>query len=388
MAKKVPTLEQEIKETEMEFAQTQEETTPIEVEQALAMKPGETSMIFQREREILDEKLVSETPEKIPFADLVWEDNVRTSKTLQLPHMIYSLKTRGYNPKYPIVVSKKSAKKFLVLCGNRRTEALKAIKESEPEIYKIILPDGKLPALVLENMTEDEEAIIRNDHSSEEDRVALDEVGEFLAIRQLVKAGYADSQADIAAKMNKFTERNGVQEPNRSYIQPRVNLARLPKTVQDEFIKLWNEGKNSTPVRISQLAKLFKLYQDGRKSGKLDGGQEFLNFWASCVHPAESDDPGEGPKSKMLTKSEVESTAGSLASGAVAWTLYKVAGNKVEDPETKQPMDFKDIDQYALRGEQALSDLIAIAEHLGKKEFDTMMGDITKKRQAEAKKSA
>src|SRR5690606_37590083 len=106
--------------------------------------------------------------------------------------------------KYPIVVSKKGSE-YLVLCGNRRTEALKRIQSAEPEIFKIILPDGKVPALVLDNLTEDEEIIIRNDHSSEEDRVALDDEGLFLSVKQLVKAGYA-SQNEIAAKLNLMIE--------------------------------------------------------------------------------------------------------------------------------------------------------------------------------------
>lgn len=370
-----------------EHQKTLEGSEPVDVNEALGVGTEEASKIFAREREILDEKLTDSAAQQIAFNHLAWGDNVRTGKTLQLETMIHSLKTRGYNPKYPIVVSKKSGSKFLVLCGNRRTEALKRIKESEPEIFKIILPDGKIPALVLDDLTEDEEIIIRNDHSTEEDRVALDDEGLFYSVKQLVKAGYS-SQNDLAAKLNLFIEDRNTKQlvPNRSFIQQRVNLARLPKEVQDEYLTLMRDGKNSTDVRWSQVAKLFKVFMEGRRKGFLDGGEEFKQLWESCKNPEKTDeDSKDGSKSKMLTKTETEQISEKLGSRLGQLFLLKVAGNPVMDPETEKPLDWGDIDGEMVKAEQALTDLNDIANHLGKREFGKLMTEITKKRQAEAK---
>jgi len=165
-----------IHNAEKEHDKTLAKATPINVEETLAVHEGEAK-IFQQEREIIDTKMVEPTAMPVAFDQLTWGDNVRTSKTLRLEGMIASMKQRGYNPKYPIVVSRKPLGKgkfsHLILCGNRRTEALKKIKEAEPDVFKLILPKGTVPALVFDNLTEAEEIILRNDHSDEEDRVQL-----------------------------------------------------------------------------------------------------------------------------------------------------------------------------------------------------------------------
>lgn len=362
-AKKTETVEEEFEHTVEGAHQLADDVT----------KQREDSKVFRREKEIRENKLVDEAA-SIPFSYLTWGDNVRSTETLQLEGMIHSFKQRGYITEHRVVLSKKSANKYLVLCGNRRTEALKKLKETEPEEFKEILPDGKIPAVVYEDLTEDEEILIRNDHSSELDRVGLDDEGIFYAVKQLVKALGTESQADLAAKLNLYIEdkQTGTMKPNRSFIQQRVNLARLPDFVQKEFIKLMRDGKNSTNVRWSHVAKLFKLYKEGRSKGYVeDGGPEFQEFWEKCLHPSatETNKSGSGPK--MLTKSEAERVSENLGSRLGQLFMLKVAGNPVEIDGKK--VDWGDIDGEMVKCEQAYADITKIAKHLGKTEFKKLM---------------
>lgn len=383
-------VETAVHKAEITHDKTVEHTTPINVTETLGMT-DEESKIFDQERGILTNKLVQEV-RTVNFDHLTWGDNVRTTRTLQLEKMMHSLKERGYNPKYPIVVSRKPIPgkggkfSYLVLCGNRRTESLKAIKAAEPAIYKIILPTNEVPALVFDNLTPEEEIILRNDHSDAEDRVALDEEGLFYSVRQLVRAGYT-SQNDLAAKLNLYKENPQTKklEPNRSFIQQRVNLARLPKFIQDEFIVLMKDGKNSTKARWAQVAELFKLYMQERVKGHVDGKGPLLTAKWNSILTAVAPEGPDAEGSKMMTKTEIGALSETLGSRLGQLFLLKITGAPVMDGD--KALDIGDIDGQMVLAEQSLTLLTDITAHMGEKPFRSMITEITKKRQAAAKKA-
>lgn len=107
-------------------------------------------------KEIIEEKKVGESVE---FKALKWAEDARKN---DLDALIESFSRNGFMPEHPIMVSKKPDNLHLVLCGDRRTKALQRIKETAPITFDRILPDGNIPAIVLENLTADEETLLRS----------------------------------------------------------------------------------------------------------------------------------------------------------------------------------------------------------------------------------
>lgn len=361
-----------------------------DVDAAKTLGVDNADEIFDRERQLIADKLVSNVPVPVPFNKLIWADNVRSTRTLGLDSMVRSIKQKGFLSKYPIVVSKKHDGKMLVLCGNRRTGALQVIHDAEPGIFKATLPDGNIPALVFENLTETDEILLRNDHAEDEDRIPLDDEGMFYSIRQMVKAGLGDSQAQIAAKlglmkMNPSTKR---MEPNRSLVQQRVNLAKLPAVIQSEFIKLMAEGKNATTVRWQMVQGLYSAYAEERKAGFVkEWGPKLTKLWSEALTPKAAG--GTTPEGgKMLTKTEAEKVSENLGSRFGQLLMLKVTGNDVKDTETGNSLDWSAIDGQLIQAEEAQSTLTEIAEYMGKTKFAHMMRDIQKARLAKAKAEA
>lgn len=275
---------------------------------------------------IRDGRVTVQETEFVEFNKLFRKDNVRTSQSLNLPKMVQSLKTRGFKPNHPLVVSEKSDGTLLVLCGNRRTEALELIKEDDSEIFATILPDGKVPCIVNRGLTEEQEILIRLDHSSDEDREPLDEWGEFLSVLQLMRAGYT-GQKDIAAVLGKFNK-NG--DPNRSYIQQRVNLARLPKFVQEEMKLYCLNGTTATPLRWRHIPSLFSIYTEEFDVGYADGGPQFKELWESIQSPE-----GEPNRPKALTRTQILERAKTTGSRFARKILLYVAQHPVVTDENE-----------------------------------------------------
>lgn len=202
--------------------------------------------------------MAKQTTNLVSVDSLYFENNVREDACLQLPKMIDSIKRNGYKVHYPLVVSKKTDS-FLVLCGNRRGLALVFLRDNDPEAYRLAVPLGKVPAVIHEGLTEEEEVVLRIDHSKDEDREPLDQWSEFQAIRQLVMVG-RDSQEQIAVQLGIFhTKGKNIGKPNRSIIQPRANLARLPLFVQNEVKRLCYFPEQ-TKIRWSDIHALYTAY--------------------------------------------------------------------------------------------------------------------------------
>ena len=305
--------------------------------------------------------------ELIDFERLFRRDNVRTSQSLNLPKMIQSLKTRGFKPNHPLVVSEKDDQ-YLVLCGNRRTEALEAIRREDSKIFDAILPGAVVPCIVHRGLTEQQEIVLRIDHSDAEDREPLDEWGEFLATRQLMRVGYS-TQKDIAGMLGKFNK-NG--EPNRSFVQQRVNLARLPKFVQDEMEVLCTKGREATHLRWANIPGLFSIYNDEFKEGhKLEPGPKFMERWEEITN---ADDAIPAPKALSRTKIiELAKNSGSILAKRVLFYASNEPISVVDNVPVYQ--QWSSIEEDLLRTEAAMDTLKALAAHLGEEAFKELISE-------------
>lgn len=330
------------------------------LEQSGVVEVGEESSAVRDGRTI---NKVQET-EFVDFDQLFRKDNVRTSQSLNLPKMIRSLKSRGFKPNHPLVVSEKSDG-FLVLCGNRRTEGLEVIRNEDPEEFDRIVPGGKVPCIIHRGLTEEQEILIRLDHSDDEDREPLDEWGEFLSVKQLLRAGYS-TQKDIAATLGKF---NKAGDPNRSYIQQRVNLARLPLFVQEEMKKYCLEGSESTLLRWSHVPGLYSLYNEECDKGHLlEPGPKFKERWAEIMDPEEQD-----KKPKALTRKSIIDKAKITGSRFARNLLLYVAQEPVIEDDQKVVLEWDTIERELNEAEAALDAMKRLKEYLGPDDFENVM---------------
>jgi ParB-like chromosome segregation protein Spo0J len=236
----------------------------------------------------------------VDFGDLYRADNVRGRLVTQIPQMVASLRKNGFKPNHPLVVSKKADGRFLVLVGNRRLEGLEFVRDNHSDEFGRILPSGRVPCIVHEGLTVEEEILVRVDHGNHEDRVALDDWSQFLAIKQLMQAWPGESEVRIAEKLGIIhVKGKNKGKPNRSHVQPRINLARLPIFVQEAFRLLWEEGKDATPVRVVNIKKLYAVYNEefGKHedaepfNGEYGIGPKFRSTWAEITNPAPESDP-------------------------------------------------------------------------------------------------
>ncbi len=354
----------------------------VEVEAKEIMPDLSDLRVFQEEKEINDSKLISKTAISIPFSSLYRQNNVRTSACLALPQMVRSLRSRNFDPAYPISVSLKDDGRHLVLRGNRRTEGLEIIEKDFADDFFSILPNGEIAALVYENLSDREEGILRNDHSKVNGEVGLDDWSQFLAIRQLIRLG-VNTQAEIAAKAGEFKlGENGELVPNRSKIQQRCNLARLPQFIIDEFEKKFrikdlefvaaHGGMDAiaTPVGVGKIAGLWSAHQEDRKAGHFDsvnGGPKLQAKWSEVmkVAPVSVETELTIPTTVIIKK-----WAESVTDDIISETLSKAAGQ-----ETARTFDDLDADMLKLR--KAYQTLEDLKVHMGPKPFRKLVKEAT-----------
>jgi hypothetical protein len=262
----------------------------------------------------------------VDFDALYLQDNVRTSACEDIPQMVGSLRKNGFKPNHPLVVSSKPDNRFLVLCGNRRALGLTALRNADPaEFTAAVGSAGKVPCIIYTGLTEDEEILIRVDHSKDEDRVALDEWSEFRAIKQLVRAYPGESQSEIADKLGIISKKGKNKgKPNRSYVQPRVSLARLPVFVQNEYEKLCTAGKDATPVRWNDVKALYTVFNAEYLAGHVDGdGPEFSAAWDKLINP-EPEQPSDSDSSEQTAKALTPENAVQRSQSASSSTVKRI----------------------------------------------------------------
>lgn len=307
--------------------------------------------------------------EKLSFAD-----NVRTPECMKVPAIVDSFRRHGFKMNHPLVVHEESGDdgaKYLVLIGNRRGHGLVWLRDNDPEEYRRILPNGKVPAVVHKGLTAEEVVDMRIDHSSDEDRVPLDEWSTFLAIQQLVKVGM-DTQERIAIKLGLWIKGKGKNagQPNRSFVQPRVNLARLPQFVQEQFEKLCREGKDGSPVRWLDVAKLYKAFFAEYTQHPEGDGPGFQKVWKDVMTPPtveDSDDSAIGSASepKELSPAEAIKRSQAASSEGLKYALLVVT--------RQSDRNLAEIDAKILEGETAIRVLGEIKAYLGEKDYVALL---------------
>lgn len=309
--------------------------------------------------------------------DLRMENNVRTAECMHIPEMVASLKTHGFLSNHPLAVSEKSDGKFLVLAGNRRTTGLVWLRDNDPEAYRIVVPSGKIPAVVHKGLTSEEEIDLRIDHSEDMDRVKLDDWSLFEAIKQLDSAGF-DTQDRIAVKLG-LLKKTGkkVGEPRREFVQVRVNLARLPQFVQEEFRKLTMD-KDTTPIRWNMVSGLYKVYNEEYLAHNDGKGPLFTAVWKKCMTPEEVTDTVSADEPKELTPAEAVKRSQAANSAALKQVFLVV---------TRQASgNLAEIDSAITAGESAVWTLQAIREYLGEDDYAELVRDSQQQKAAKEEK--
>ena len=303
----------------------------------------------------------------LDFAKLYRADNVRTDGCKLIPQMVESLRRSGFKENHPIVVSTKPDDSFLVLCGNRRTEALQWLRDNDPTAFNRILVSGKVPCIIHKNLTAEEEVLLRIDHSTEEDRVPLDEWSIYTAIQQMVRVGF-DTQEKIAEKLGIFVKSGKKKgQPNRSFVQPRVNLARLPGFVADELRKR-NDDRKSTPLRWEHIPALFTTYQEefSEYPNPEKLGPKFSELWASITNPAPAQPTGT--REKPLSVSDAKKRAMSASSTCLRNAMLCVTGQG-------KGLDFAVLDNNMVQAETAYHTLANIKAYLGDEKYGQLLQD-------------
>jgi hypothetical protein len=247
--------------------------------------------------------------------------------------------------------------------------SLDFLRTNFPLEFQQALPGGKVPAIVHENLTVEEEAIIRIDHGKDEDRVPLDKWGEFLAVQQLIRAfgtvGEGKiTQAKIAEKMGWFHEppSKNAGQPNRSYVQVLCNLAMLPQYVQDEFQKYWTDNTKS-PVRTSHISKLKEAFDAEFTRYPAGDGPIFVELWNGIMNP--------GPKPAVTQKSLSPASAKTMAQAISSPILRTVLLSATGQNETKMV----ELDAQILNAVTDSETLASIKSYLGETDFNQLVAN-------------
>jgi len=217
----------------------------------------------------------------------------------EVPIKVRSFLAQGYLADQPIMVEERDngkGGKYCVLRGHCRTGAARYLLENQPDDYARIFPDGKIPAVVVKGLTDAQRTLAAIDQSDDLNRRPLNKYEQFVAVRALVKQGYV-SQEGIAAKLGIYSleKESGKQVPNRSWVQIRVNLARLPGFVQDEYEILEKKGEKGTAFRVPHISKLYKAYRENNMDER---SENFLAVWKDCITPKETKSNGSKGKDR------------------------------------------------------------------------------------------
>jgi hypothetical protein len=97
------------------------------------------------------------------------------------------------------------------------------------------------------------------DHTVDGDRLPLDEWSQVIAIAELIAADHG-TESEIAAHLGLFIEgSNGERAPNRSLVQPRIQLVKMPLYIRNAMEKRCRLGDGN--IRWSHIAKLAKVWK-------------------------------------------------------------------------------------------------------------------------------
>jgi len=307
-------------------------------------------------------EMAKQTTTLVPVDALIFGGNPRDERNYNLPGMIDLIKRHGWQPDSTLMVSEKSDGQYLVLRGNRRAKSLQFLRDNEPGTYAEVLGGGKVPCIVYKGLTEAEETRLRIDHDPAADREPLDQWSQFLAIRQLV--GIGEGQAEIATILGIFhTKGKTPGAPNRSYVQIRANLARLPQFVQSEMEKAVYSPK-STPMQWQKINGLFGVFGKEYANYPAGDGPLFRVAWDEVMSPKDKGDEAT-QTAKSLTPKQAVDRGQTARSEIVKRVLLAATGQGGET--------LTDCDDYAVSLEIAASALATLRRHVGDVEIDTLL---------------
>lgn len=215
--------------------------------------------------------------------------------------LVESIRLHGFRRNEAIMVVEKvnpdnPNQKFLVVRGNRRTVAIEAIRDDFAEDFKIIFRKGCVPCVAYKGCSNREVAMLRMDFDARADKRELDGWELFLAVRILVREGI-HTEATIAQILGLVTKKeDGTVVPNRSMVQPRVRLAKMPVEVQELFKPVLRGDKKATPLRVRHIQTLATTLRKCKGNANSDGFKEKLDSLLKAANPAnkrpeDGDDP-------------------------------------------------------------------------------------------------
>jgi hypothetical protein len=217
---------------------------------------------------------------------------------------------------------------------------------------------------------------LRIDHSDEMDREPLDDEGLFNAVSQLAKAGL--TQEKIATHLNlwKTEKKSGKRVPNRSLVQRRVELAKLPQRIQDEYRQLMQKGLDATPVRWSMIPALYKEFSKTFDTAP-DGTIEFWEKWDKCCTPSEDKaEKGKSPGGRALSPKKATEKAQLAQSKSIRDLMLCVVGLGEKT--------FDEIDKAVVLAETAQITLGKIQAYLGDDDYQNFLTEVFTAEKVEA----
>lgn len=241
----------------------------------------------------------------IPIDQLWRSDNPR--ELYDLEPLVESLRLHGFRRNEPIMVVEREnpdnpEQRFLVVRGNRRTLAAERIRDDYSDDFGIIFPKGCVPCIAYSGCTDREVAMLRMDFDDRAGKRGLDGWELFLAVRILVKEGI-HTEATIAQILGLVKDDgNGGTVPNRSLVQPRVRLAKMPVFVQDMFKPVLQGNRDVTPLRVKHIQQLATAFRKGKENPDAPVFKEKLDELKNLDAPSPSggDDSATPIKHKDL----------------------------------------------------------------------------------------
>lgn len=310
---------------------------------------------------------IGKSIKRLDISSLRMDGNPRTSRGMKLEKLQASFETHGYQADSAIMVEEVAENDYLVLRGNRRTAAAQDLQKNNSEVFDRVFSDGKIPAIVCKGLTDQERILLRIDHSDELDREPLDDEGLFNAVLQLCKIGLKQEQIAKHLNLWKIDKATKKRVPNRSLVQRRVELAKLPQKVQDEFRVLFRDGQNATPVRVSQIPALYKEYNSHYLENP-DGTIKFWDLWDDCCTPKEDKEGKPAKAGQALSPKKATEFAQMSQSKTVRNCLLAVTG--------QGQVTLEEVDRTAILAETAQVTLEKIKNHLGDKDYNDFLTEV------------
>lgn len=224
-------------------------------------------------------------------------DNPR--EELDIDTMVASYRHRGYVTGAPVTVSKRANGDLFVLRGNRRTAAAQWLQVNEPETFKRVFADGKIPCLILTGLTLADEIALLIDHGKEQDRRGLSKREELTAMRKLLMAGIRGRDAiaralDLVTRTKDDKTGKMVEKVRGPYVQPRLNLLSLPVDIQTAYLSSTMFGGEDARMQQKHIAELYTAMGNDRKAGKIGAngfGPELTAKWQEILATVVEDRP-------------------------------------------------------------------------------------------------